>query len=80
MAKFNLLVLFPKTFRNPKKLDLKDVLGAEFEDYYDGSGFDAKTGERDFFFCGIPENLIELIPKRLNGFCNYKITPDIQKS
>lgn len=75
MTTFDLLVVFPKTFKNTKNLTLSDMLGHEFEPYYGGSGFNFKTGDRDFFFSGIPDRLIPLISKRLeDGNCKYEIT------
>lgn len=75
MATFGLVVTFPESFKDDQTLTVKSILGDEFEQYYDGEGIDLETNERDFFFYDIPRVLIELVPKRLDDVCEYRVTP-----
>lgn len=70
--KFYLKISVSNNVKNPKKIDLMDILGKEFQEYYDGFGFDSK--EKDFFFYDIPLNLIELVPLRLKEYPDFRYT------
>ncbi|XWV25097.1 putative ORFan [Tupanvirus deep ocean] len=65
---FYLKITVSNEFKNPNKLELKDILGLEFIPFYDGFGFDTQTKEKEFFFFDVPQSLICLVPERLNSY------------
>ena len=71
--KIFLRITLPANFSNPNKLNLDDIMGQEFNDYYDGFGFDHQTKDKDFFFYNVPANLIELVAPRLECYPQIKI-------
>lgn len=54
---------------------LRDVLGDEFQKYYDGCGYDIPNREHHFFFNNVPQTLCNLAESRLKNHENvhYKI-------
>ena len=75
-----LKITFLANFANPNKLTLADILGPEFNDYYDGWGLDNQTKEKDFFFYDVPPNLIELVAPRLEGYPGIKFSHQAMNS
>lgn len=53
----SLLITISPSYNNPEKPSLKDILGDEFDNYYDGCGFCNNTKKKDFFFYDVPVNL-----------------------
>lgn len=64
-SKYNLTITVKKDCKNPEKLILMDILGSEYENFYDGCGFSFTTEEKDFFFHSVSQNLIDLVPIKL---------------
>jgi hypothetical protein len=64
---------------NRDNLTLIDILGQEFEGYYDGFGIDNQTKEKDFFFYHVPENLINLLPNKLSEYPYIKYESRIEQ-
>jgi hypothetical protein len=48
--------------------DLLDILGREFEEYFDGFGFDSETKCKDFFFYNVPEEFVDVARSRLTNY------------
>lgn len=67
---FNLTVIFSAKLKNDEmnchSTTVKDVLGPEFEKYYDGSETNLKNLEKSFFFYNVPEKFFDLVKERLN--------------
>ena len=51
----------------PKDKNLKDILGTELDQYYDGWGHNKQTETDDIFFINVPENLIDDLTEKLKN-------------
>ena len=71
--KDNCLKITIATGKNtPKEFTLRDVLGDEFNDYYDGSGYDRKTKTHEYFFNNVPQSLLGLVSDRIKDYSFIK--------
>lgn len=55
---------------------IREMLGTEFEEYYDGWDVNVKTKESSFFFFNVPEDKIILARERMAAFSFMKIQID----
>lgn len=56
----------------PKDKTLRDILGDELNEYYDGCGGNKEIS--DWFFYDVPEKLIETIKIRVNSYEIIKLS------
>ncbi len=66
-----LTVHIPSDIPAPKNtegnnMDLKDMLGPELDEYYDGWGVETKG--KDYFFYHVPQNIINLVENRAKNY------------
>lgn len=60
----------------PKELTLKDILGEELNNYYDGWGFNMANNTRKYFFYDVPKHIAEIIPSRAEKYHGLNVTID----
>ena len=73
MSKYNITVTV-KTEDNkkfPKDMELKDVLGEELEDYYDG--WEHGTDSSSWYFTNVPENILKDVVSRATPYAILKL-------
>lgn len=53
---------------------LRDILGDEFKNYYDGSGYNVESKQHQFFFTNVPDQLAYLAAQRLKNHANLQLS------
>lgn len=79
MSECDFTLTVPKNHGIPEGTTLQSILGDGMEEYCDGWGYDTSSRAWDYFYYGVPEELLSAAAYRVRNYPNIQIAIRNQK-